>query len=322
MEATDQSLSQLTHPLPNAYDHDSPLNGIVRYELENINFVTLTHYYRIKNHHQMLEAQKTDEAQTSLLMKQASNLSGSSPSSQRIHSNAKKDTHPFKHPSPAHSFNFITQPPLGVLHAPRQAVPSFNNDNSIMPFTLKSARKLDGTTEVKLLTKGRLDREFMEKYNLRLVAHDRGGKSGFMDVVVTILDANDHKPVFERPSYNHSISEKAPIGTPLLSFSASDLDVGDNALVSYHFSSQTKLQYESLAETFSLDPFTGKLKLVGQLDYETTPVYGLVERIINLCNVISLKKKPFFVLRLKIKIQFILSYSCITININNNNFFE
>jgi len=47
-------------------------------------------------------------------------------------------------------------------------------------------------------------------------------------------DVNDNAPVFEQTQYTVNISEAAPVGTAVLTLSASDADTGSNARVSYH----------------------------------------------------------------------------------------
>ena len=142
-----------------------------------------------------------------------------------------------------------------------------------MPFALQSNRKLDGSTEVRLIVEASLDRELIDQYRLRLVAHDRGGRSGYIELVVTIADSNDNRPIFDKTHYRTTVSENLPPMTSLLTVKATDLDLGENAKVSYHFSRQSLIQWPLLLETFHLDERTGVLTLVGRLDHEATSMY-------------------------------------------------
>lgn len=281
MESTFITPLQSKHPLPNAYDYDSPLNGIVRYELENLNLITLAHYHRI-NHHSQHPIQPPPFAsniyQTINTPPSIFNFHRDSLNS-RINSTKDARTKPSLSPNYSSSYYSHTSTPFQPFQPPFHALQPHSRSDTIMPFRLEYLRKLDGTTEVKLITTGQLDREFMDKYNLRLVAYDRGGKSGFIEVVINILDANDHKPVFERPNYRASISELSLINTPILTFRASDLDDGDNSLLSYHLSSQSKLNYPFLSRVFKLNSYTGDLSLAGQLDYEKTSVYRCLRKL-------------------------------------------
>ena len=255
---------QPIHQLPNAFDHDSPSNGIVRYELENLNLITLSHYQQ-SNYHQLTVPNFPDD--------------------ENHHSDEKTFFHGFRSVFNTNDVKRNFSAFIPETQKPQKASDRVyfgcNNHDAIMPFSLKSSRKIDGTTEVKLLLKSCLDREFLDKYNLRLTAYDRGGKSGFIGLLVKVLDANDHKPVFERPSYRVSISENAHLATPILVLKAYDFDLGDNSLISYHFSSQTKLRYPSLDETFRLHPFSGELSLVGKIDYEKKPFYRFFQVILK-----------------------------------------
>ena len=82
-------------------------------------------------------------------------------------------------------------------------------------FTLSTTRKVDGSTDVRLVLAGRLDREAEPQYRLRLMAYDGGepARSASVDIIVGVADSNDNRPRFTSDEYRATVVENAPIGT-------------------------------------------------------------------------------------------------------------
>jgi len=82
-------------------------------------------------------------------------------------------------------------------------------------FTLSTTRKVDGSTDVRLVLVGRLDREVEPQYRLRLMAYDGGepARSASVDIIVSVTDSNDHRPHFTSDQYQATVVENAPVGT-------------------------------------------------------------------------------------------------------------
>ena len=70
---------------------------------------------------------------------------------------------------------------------------------------------------------------------LTVVARDRGipQRSGHVTINVTVTDANDHHPSFDRLKYEEYMKEDVPIGTTVLHVRATDRDIGPNAKILY-----------------------------------------------------------------------------------------
>ena len=70
---------------------------------------------------------------------------------------------------------------------------------------------------------------------LMIKASDRGSpkKATLFSVVISVLDVNDHKPLFIHPRYESEIHVTDKIGTPVLKVVASDMDDGTNAKLKY-----------------------------------------------------------------------------------------
>ena len=77
-----------------------------------------------------------------------------------------------------------------------------------------------------------LDRETQPTYSLFISARDPDFIA-FTEVLVTVLDVNEHKPVFNPLKYNVTISEAAGIGSSVLKLTATDKDTGRNSQLVY-----------------------------------------------------------------------------------------
>jgi len=93
-------------------------------------------------------------------------------------------------------------------------------------FELRATRKLDGSTELKLVLVKRLDREARDEYRLRVVAVDGGDppRSGSIDVLIRVLDANDNIPIFDRAVYEATVDENCALRTTVATVKAVDRD--------------------------------------------------------------------------------------------------
>jgi len=64
------------------------------------------------------------------------------------------------------------------------------------------------------------------------VSASDGSLRGFADVVIYVTDVNDNSPTFSQSEYTISVTENAPADV-IMTLTAYDDDVGDNALVTY-----------------------------------------------------------------------------------------
>lgn len=53
-------------------------------------------------------------------------------------------------------------------------------------------------------------------------------------VLITVLDVNDCRPQFSKSQFSTSVYENEPEGTSVITMSATDLDEGDNGIVTYN----------------------------------------------------------------------------------------
>lgn len=121
---------------------------------------------------------------------------------------------------------------------------------------------------------GILDREEIGKYNLTVVATDRGSppRTATAHLIIHVNDVNDHEPVFEKSEYSAILSELAPPGTYVASIVATDEDTGVNAQIYYDFVSGNNKQW------FMIDSISGLITTKSALDRE---VQGSIELSIS-----------------------------------------
>ena len=118
-----------------------------------------------------------------------------------------------------------------------------------------------------LAVNGSLDRETVNVYDVAVLVTDNSlpaPLSGGTIVRVYITDVNDNAPVFDQPDYAFSVSEAAPFGFLIGRFTATDADLGRNALFNFSLTAPNSL--------FAVTP-TGNLTLIGALDRENTSSY-------------------------------------------------
>ncbi len=141
-------------------------------------------------------------------------------------------------------------------------------------FELKVREMADGAIDLRLVLMEELDREVLDFYQVKIVAHDGGRppKSGAVLIDIHVLDANDNDPKFENASYEVYVLENIPIGTTVIRVKARDPDQGLNGKVEYSFSRHTEQNY---GDIFGIDTETGEIFVKGELDYEKAYIYLL-----------------------------------------------
>ena len=113
-----------------------------------------------------------------------------------------------------------------------------------------------------ITTRIELDRETQDTHNFLVFATDAGvpSQTGSAVVIVTVLDENDQFPVFSQDVYEDQVAERRPPGTAVLTVSATDDDLGSNAQV----------MYSSNSSEFSIQPETGLISSLVELDFESS----------------------------------------------------
>lgn len=121
-----------------------------------------------------------------------------------------------------------------------------------------------------LTTRTKLDREKTAHYEIRVIARDQGipPQSSTATVNINVLDVNDNNPEFYPQKYFVSVQEDSKINTSILKVTATDLDEGENAIVTY------KLENGGDG-LFSIDEWSGVVTLKGNFASSRKQIYRL-----------------------------------------------
>lgn len=141
-------------------------------------------------------------------------------------------------------------------------------------FELLLRSRPDGSLQVRLALKERLDRETIDFYRFEVHAMDGGHptRTGSIEVLIEVLDANDNSPTFESSSYEAKVKEDTAIGAVVWKAEAKDRDVGLNAVIVYDFTRETQAESGHL---FGITPDSGQIYTKAELDFETKAAHLL-----------------------------------------------
>ncbi|XP_014806813.1 PREDICTED: cadherin EGF LAG seven-pass G-type receptor 2-like, partial [Calidris pugnax] len=122
-------------------------------------------------------------------------------------------------------------------------------------------------------TRGPVDREEVEAFELLVEATDQGQEPGprssTATVRIAVEDDNDNAPQFSEKRYVAQVPEDVAPNSAVLRVTATDRDKGSNALVHYSIVSGNTRGH------FYIDAQTGALDVVTPLDYEVTKEFTL-----------------------------------------------
>ncbi|XP_075298036.1 protocadherin gamma-A10-like isoform X1 [Opisthocomus hoazin] len=118
-----------------------------------------------------------------------------------------------------------------------------------------------------------LDREEAAFHELVLRASDGGepSRTGTARIRVAVLDANDNAPVFSQAEYTVRVPEDVPVGSVLVTLTATDADEELYGHVKYSLKKIT----EKASQIFNLNGESGVITLVRSLDFEESDSYEL-----------------------------------------------
>ncbi|XP_053847447.1 protocadherin alpha-2-like [Vidua macroura] len=141
-------------------------------------------------------------------------------------------------------------------------------------FGLEVKSKDENKISVLLVLTKPLDRETIPVHRLVLTASDGGrpSLSGTMELVISVLDANDNAPQFNQSVYKVQLPENTASGTVFFHLTATDKDEGSNQEVYYSFSDAISANIQDL---FKIDEKSGEIRTIGELDFEDVQSYDL-----------------------------------------------
>ncbi|XP_066185590.1 protocadherin alpha-6-like [Sylvia atricapilla] len=139
-------------------------------------------------------------------------------------------------------------------------------------FSLDLQKPHKRNVEPELVLRKSLDRETIPVHRLVLSASDGGRPSltGTMELVISVLDANDNAPQFNQSVYTVQLPESAAVGTLVMRVNATDADEGINSEVTY---AVTNFIPPSGRDVISVNPKTGEIHLTGALDFEEVSIF-------------------------------------------------
>ncbi|KAM9730013.1 protocadherin alpha-10 isoform 11-T11 [Dama dama] len=141
-------------------------------------------------------------------------------------------------------------------------------------FSLEVPSNDEQVKPLELVLNKRLDREVASELLLLLKATD-GGKpelTGTVKINITVLDANDNAPVFDKAVHRITLLENARNGTLVIRLNASDLDEGSNGHILYSFATDVSTNTEA---SFRIDSNSGEIRVNGKIDFEETKLWKL-----------------------------------------------
>ncbi|NWX94503.1 CADHK protein, partial [Nothoprocta pentlandii] len=131
-----------------------------------------------------------------------------------------------------------------------------------------------------------LDREHMDKYHLFSHAVSENGEpvEEPMEIIVTVTDQNDNRPVFAHEVFRGSVPEGALPGTAVMQVNATDADDGVesyNGVIAYSLLGQEPRQPH--AQMFTINRATGTISVIASgLDRERVWQYTLTVQAADL----------------------------------------
>ncbi|NXF13438.1 PCDGA protein, partial [Smithornis capensis] len=165
--------------------------------------------------------------------------------------------------------------PLSRAHDPDYGQNSLQSYeiNGDKHFSLDVQKGPGGDQRPELVLAKALDREEAAFHELVLMASDGGdpARTGTARIRVTVLDANDNAPVFSQAEYKVRVPENVPLGSTLVTITATDIDDGLNGHVKYSMKKATDVA----SDMFQLDSETGEITLLRSLDFEEGDSYEL-----------------------------------------------
>ncbi|XP_023854145.1 protocadherin-23 [Salvelinus sp. IW2-2015] len=143
-------------------------------------------------------------------------------------------------------------------------------------FMVKYREGVGNLFNLDLILTDKLDRETRDLYSLTIEAFDGGipPKTGLLKVYIHVSDENDNPPVFNQTEYQASVWEDALVMSPVCQVYATDLDLGDNGLVTY----EINRRQSDPNEFFVINGTSGVIHVNKPLDFETQPFHELIVR--------------------------------------------
>ena len=180
--------------------------------------------------------------------------------------------------APTGPFTVTEEIPTGILVGTVLASDADSVSNGVLMFSFLGIDALNyfsinsSNGEIRTVTvldREALTNEFSPPGSSRVftVSVSDGDLSTTADVTFRLLDINDNAPMFTNLPSQYNIDENSPIGTEVFIATATDADLGSNAIVSYSISPSSP---------FTINGNTGSVTVASSLDYEDTIEYTVM----------------------------------------------
>ena len=164
-----------------------------------------------------------------------------------------------------------------VFHIPATDADSTSNSELRYSILAGNIRSMFTVDEIfgDVIVADYLDREINGFYSLSLQVVDLGTPqfTATAQLDISILDVNDHPPMFDSQIYAVPIPELADIGTRIYTLEASDLDIDSNSNLTFNIIAG------NTDDAFDIDLFTGDVSVNQSLDFETIPSYAITVHV-------------------------------------------
>ncbi|XP_053334242.1 protocadherin alpha-2-like isoform X6 [Clarias gariepinus] len=137
------------------------------------------------------------------------------------------------------------------------------------PFKLHSAFQ----NYYSLILDAGLDRETNAEYNITVMAVDEGSPPLHSTklINVKVADVNDNAPGFSDKIVYAYLKENSKVGSVICVLKAIDLDINDNALITYSLL-KTTINSTPVSSLFSINSITGEIQSMQSFDYENIKI--------------------------------------------------
>ncbi|XP_055782679.1 protocadherin alpha-3-like isoform X29 [Salvelinus fontinalis] len=125
-----------------------------------------------------------------------------------------------------------------------------------------------------VVTKSPLDREKQAHYDVIILAKDSGQPSltSVKTIIIVVSDVNDNSPEFSLSPYTFYVVENNDPGGSVFSVSASDRDINENALISYHILRGSDDE-KKWAYFLNINSENGNILALKSFDFETLKTF-------------------------------------------------
>ncbi|XP_036798707.1 protocadherin alpha-7 isoform X6 [Oncorhynchus mykiss] len=140
-----------------------------------------------------------------------------------------------------------------------------------VPFELKPSYQ---DNMYSLVTKQRLDRELVSHYDITITATDCGQPplSTFKTLSVQISDVNDNSPEFSPKHIELYLVENNAPGASIFSVSATDKDLNENSVISYHIV-RGEGTHNDMASFLNINSDNGHISALKSFDFESLKTF-------------------------------------------------